>query len=356
MSIAETPHKNLLDKKFIEENVRTLRRPTYAKLGQSLPAANRLPEKGRHRHSRSANGGRRGGCVDDIAVVRSMWTNDNDHGHNFNFIPAATCWTASSLPSAPGSITALATSTTTCRSSWSWEVRWPIAAGHRRPGELPGPGARWRPARDRPRQSLAFGRPDPGVYREEQAAEFDLLARLTSYRGEYPDDPAGPHQVLRAGLSHAARGAGIFGFQQRRRHAKALRQEPRHDRAVRQAMPRGAADRGTRRALRADLPRRRRRRRLGRPSNLRGNHANCAKVDKPIAGLLRDLKQRGLLDETLVVWATEFGRSPGSKSPTAATTTRMASRSGWPAAASRAASSTARRTKSASPPSKTATT
>jgi uncharacterized protein (DUF1501 family) len=33
-------------------------------------------------------------------------------------------------------------------------------------------------------------------------------------------------------------------------------------------------------------------------------------VDKPIAGLLRDLKQRGLLDSTLVVWAGEFGRSP----------------------------------------------
>ena len=33
----------------------------------------------------------------------------------------------------------------------------------------------------------------------------------------------------------------------------------------------------------------------------------------PIAGLIQDLKQRGLLDETLIVWATEFGRSPGSQ-------------------------------------------
>jgi len=33
-------------------------------------------------------------------------------------------------------------------------------------------------------------------------------------------------------------------------------------------------------------------------------------VDKPIAGLLRDLKSRGMLDETLVVWTTEFGRTP----------------------------------------------
>ena len=41
------------------------------------------------------------------------------------------------------------------------------------------------------------------------------------------------------------------------------------------------------------------------------DHARLAKnVDQPIAGLLRDLKSRGLLDETLVVWTTEFGRTP----------------------------------------------
>ena len=37
---------------------------------------------------------------------------------------------------------------------------------------------------------------------------------------------------------------------------------------------------------------------------------NCAVVDQPIATLLADLKQRGLLDTTLVVWGTEFGRTP----------------------------------------------
>ena len=36
----------------------------------------------------------------------------------------------------------------------------------------------------------------------------------------------------------------------------------------------------------------------------------CKQVDRPAAALLRDLKQRGLLDETLVVWASEFGRTP----------------------------------------------
>ena len=41
-------------------------------------------------------------------------------------------------------------------------------------------------------------------------------------------------------------------------------------------------------------------------------HAQHARnIDRPIAGLLRDLRQRGMLDDTLVVWSTEFGRTPG---------------------------------------------
>ncbi|MDV6029866.1 MAG: DUF1501 domain-containing protein [Phycisphaera sp. RhM] len=49
--------------------------------------------------------------------------------------------------------------------------------------------------------------------------------------------------------------------------------------------------------------------------DIEGNHAkNCRESDKPIAGLLKDLRRRGLLDETLVVWAGEFGRTPMSES------------------------------------------
>lgn len=42
----------------------------------------------------------------------------------------------------------------------------------------------------------------------------------------------------------------------------------------------------------------------------KGSIAESAKVDRPIAGLLADLDQRGLLDDTLVVWGAEFGRTP----------------------------------------------
>jgi hypothetical protein len=42
----------------------------------------------------------------------------------------------------------------------------------------------------------------------------------------------------------------------------------------------------------------------------RDHEQNAAEVDKPIAGLLRDLKSRGLLEDTLVLWGGEFGRTP----------------------------------------------
>jgi hypothetical protein len=48
--------------------------------------------------------------------------------------------------------------------------------------------------------------------------------------------------------------------------------------------------------------------------DLKENHGqHCAETDKPIAGLLTDLKARGLLDETLVIWHGEFGRMPISQ-------------------------------------------
>ncbi len=70
----------------------------------------------------------------------------------------------------------------------------------------------------------------------------------------------------------------------------------------------------------------------------------CQQVDRPIAALITDLKQRGLLDDTLVVWGAEFGRTPmlqgqdgePPKKP-AAIIIRTPSAFGSPAAASKAA-------------------
>jgi len=51
--------------------------------------------------------------------------------------------------------------------------------------------------------------------------------------------------------------------------------------------------------------------------NMKANHTQEAgRVDRPIAGLLRDFRRRGLLDDTLVLFTTEFGRTPFSESGT----------------------------------------
>jgi uncharacterized protein (DUF1501 family) len=46
-------------------------------------------------------------------------------------------------------------------------------------------------------------------------------------------------------------------------------------------------------------------------SDLEGNHTRmCQRADQPTAALINDLKARGLLDDTLVIWGGEFGRTP----------------------------------------------
>jgi hypothetical protein len=62
----------------------------------------------------------------------------------------------------------------------------------------------------------------------------------------------------------------------------------------------------------------------GGPTNNWDNHADIPKelppmaaaTDKPVAGLLKDLKSRGLLEDTLVIWSTEFGRMPFTQGST----------------------------------------
>ena len=95
----------------------------------------------------------------------------------------------------------------------------------------------------------------------------------------------------------------------------------------------------------------------------RSSRSSAATPTRPSAALVKDLKQRGLLDDTLVIWGGEFGRTPflqGKIEETEAVGPRPSSlrlhRSGWPAAASSRASATARPTTSASTPSKTRST
>ena len=48
-------------------------------------------------------------------------------------------------------------------------------------------------------------------------------------------------------------------------------------------------------------------------SNMKNHEVHAKATDKPVAGLLQDLKQRGLLEDTIVWWGGEFGRTPFSQ-------------------------------------------
>jgi hypothetical protein len=50
-------------------------------------------------------------------------------------------------------------------------------------------------------------------------------------------------------------------------------------------------------------------------SDMAAHEPLARRIDRPIAGLLQDLKRRGMLDDTLVVWTSEFGRTPGQDGP-----------------------------------------
>jgi hypothetical protein len=166
---------------------------------------------------------------------------------------------------------------------------------------------------------LPFASPGPTVYREEQAAGFSLLrelhgiaagrepknptlrARIRSYELAYRMQTAVPDVVrfdaesprIRAlyGLDHDVTRA--FGSQ-------CLAARRLVERGVRFVQIFHGGDGG---AGGWDAHNR-----------LRDAHSKTiAQVDQPIGALLLDLKERGLLEETIVVWATEFGRTPGTQ-------------------------------------------
>ena len=105
----------------------------------------------------------------------------------------------------------------------------------------------------------------------------------------------------------------IDGETEATRQLYGLDADYRADAYLRPAVPaRPPAGRARRAVRRADLPRSRRHDRWDQHSNLvkNGTQTTPAPSTSRSPALLKDLKQRGLLDETLVVWAGEFGRTP----------------------------------------------
>ena len=262
-----------------------------------------------------------GDCVDQIAVIRSMWTTDNDHGAQLQFhtgrhmlegqFPTIGSWVHYGLGSLSDDLPRFVV------------IGSPIADCC---GGMGGHGASYLgPEHDGiqlsvdPKNPLPFATPAKDVFREEQAGEFELLGRLNRLSSlKYPLDP-----VLRARIKSYEL---AFRMQTTVPEVMQLSGEPpaiERLYGLDQDVTRGfgqmclAARRMVERGVRFVQVFHGSNGGAGgwdAHSSLRQNHAaQCAQVDKPIAGLLADLKQRGLLEETIVVWATEFGRTPGSE-------------------------------------------
>jgi hypothetical protein len=174
------------------------------------------------------------------------------------------------------------------------------------------------PLRVDPKNPLPFGTPGATVTREGREKQLALLRDLNGLAGvEYPDDPIQRARVKSYELAAKMQLAvpDVMNLDAESEATKKLYglDEAKTSRYARQCLvARRLVEKGVRFIQVYD----------GggggggwdAHSKLVANHSgNCGRVDKPIAGLLKDLKQRGMLKETLVVWATEFGRTPGAE-------------------------------------------
>jgi hypothetical protein len=151
---------------------------------------------------------------------------------------------------------------------------------------------------DRQRAQLAFLNQANQSHRERFADEAELSARIQSYELAYRMQAAAPEAIdLDAEPDSIKRLYGIG--------------DPRCDHVARQCLTaRRLVERGVRfvqiysGGMDNQLS-------WDGHADIKGNHEQFAgETDQPVAGLLEDLDQRGLLDETLVIWGGEFGRLP----------------------------------------------
>jgi hypothetical protein len=320
-TIGESPYKATLDSPFLKKNLREVvaglhkvhpkiypLQVGYRKWGQSgIEISDWWPNLGQ--------------CADDLAIVRSFWTTDNNHGAQLQFhtgrhtlegtFPTIGAWAHYGLGSLNENLpqfVVLGTPLADCC------------------GGVKGHGAHYLgPEHDGVRMNvdaknpLPFATPGAAKFREEQKAEFDLLGRLNRLSGiDYPEDPTLRARIKSYELAFRMQMAvpEVMQLDQENEETKKLygldrdvtRTFGQQCLAARRLVERGVrfvqifhGSNGGAGAWDAH-------------SNLKNGHsALCAQVDRPIAGLIRDLKRRGLLDETLVVWGTEFGRTPGAQ-------------------------------------------
>ncbi len=255
------------------------------------------------------------GCVDDIAFVRSMYTNDDNHGAQTQFhsgrhmldgeFPTLGAWVHYGLGALSDNLPQFI--------SMGRREYWNAKDGH-----YLGPAHDAVPLRIDPNNPLDYGRPALPRGAAEQRIGADLVGKLNRLRAvEYPDDQALTARIKAYELAFRMQTSipEVLKFSAETEETKKLygldRPETR-DFGMQLLASRRLVERGVRfiqiqhGAGGAGV--------WDAHSGLRANHAgNCLAVDKPIAGLLKDLKRRGLLKETIVLFATEFGRTPGTQ-------------------------------------------
>jgi hypothetical protein len=255
------------------------------------------------------------GCMDDICLIRSMTTDNNEHfegtlavhtGSYFFARPSLGAWLSYGLgtqnQNLPSFIVIAPYLPFAGAQVWSNDFLPTYHQGtHVMPGKQPIPNVQ-RPARspDLQEKELGLANLFNRAHMKQNGHDLELAARIktfeTAYRMQFEapeafDISRETDETLQ--LYGLKRGdAESFGWQ-------CLIARRLAERGVRfiELIDSGASNNWDSHADMAE-------------------HAKLAKrIDQPIAGLLQDLKRRGLLDETLVVWTSEFGRTPGTDGP-----------------------------------------
>ncbi|MBL9114052.1 MAG: DUF1501 domain-containing protein [Verrucomicrobiaceae bacterium] len=255
-----------------------------------------------------------GSCADEIAFVRSMWTTDDNHGAQVQFhsgrhmleprVPTLGAWITYGLGSMTDNLPSF------------------VNIGPRyfdvRDGHYLGPAYDAVNLKVDPKNPLTFARPEMPVEAGLQRAQFDLIHRLNALSAdEYPGDKVLAARMKSYQLAFNMQVAvpetlGLDAESEATKKLYGMDQKVTEPFGRQLLVARRLAERGVRfiQLQHGDGA-------AGAwdsHSGLKKNHSSLAQqVDKPISGLLKDLKQRGLLDDTLVVFATEFGRTPGSQ-------------------------------------------
>ncbi|MEZ6063487.1 MAG: DUF1501 domain-containing protein [Planctomycetaceae bacterium] len=253
--------------------------------------------------------------VDRLAIVRSMWTTDSNHGAQTQFhsgrhqndgdFPTLGAWVHYGLGSLNDNLPQFVSIGN--REYWN-----------KRDGHYLGPAHDAVPLRIDPDNPLDFSRPAQAVSPAGRQISRDLLDRLNTLRGhDFPDDPALSARMASYELAFRMQQSvpDVVDFSRETQQTQALYgldQPHSRDFGMKLLAARRMVERGVRfiqiqhGAGGAGA--------WDAHGALRANHQqNSLAVDQPVAALLEDLDIRGLLDETLVLFATEFGRTPGSQ-------------------------------------------